>query len=81
MKRSSPSISKVEPDERVYPPEFDANSTTVEEMDAWILSLGGRRLSPKKAREAIKCVRWCNIPGENLGEIGFPFAHLVEDNQ
>lgn len=79
MKTSLQNISKTEPDERIFPPEFDANAATVEELDAWILSLGGRKLSPKKAREAIKHVHWCNIPGENPGEPGFPFAHLEKN--
>jgi len=81
MKTSSVAISAIEPDVRIFPPDFDANSATVEEMDEWIIALGGRRLSPKQARAALKNVLWGKIAGENPGEPGFPFASLIGNGQ
>jgi len=81
MKTSSAVISGIEPDVRIFPPDFDANTATVEEMDEWIIALGGRRLSPKQARAAIKNVLWGKVDGENPGEPGFPFASLIGKGQ
>ncbi len=77
MKTSLPHISRIEPDERIFPPDFDANDATVEEMDAWIIALGGRKLTPKQAHAAVKNVLWGKVVGENPGEPGFPFASLI----
>jgi len=77
MRTSLPDTSRIEPDERIFPPDFDANNATIEEMDEWIIALGGRRLSPKQARAAVKDVLWGKVAGENPGQPGFPFACLI----
>ncbi len=37
---------------------------TMEELEQWIISLGGRELSPEEARDLNAKVRWADIPGE-----------------
>ena len=43
-------------------PRADA---TIEELEQWIISLGGRELSPEEARACNAKVRWADIPGES----------------
>ena len=42
-------------------PRSDA---TIQELDHWILALGGQRISRAEARAWNKKVRWADIPGE-----------------
>jgi hypothetical protein len=42
-------------------PRSDA---TIQELDHWILALGGQRISRAEARAWDKEVRWAKIPGE-----------------
>lgn len=39
-------------------------NATIEELDQWIISLGGREISKEEARIWNKKIRWANIPGE-----------------
>lgn len=56
-----------------YIPKLRPNAT-IEEMDEWIITIGGRRLTPEEGREIVRSVKWANVPGENPGDPGFPFA-------
>jgi hypothetical protein len=39
-------------------------SPTVRELDAWILKIGGRVITPSQKKKIFKEVRWAKIPGE-----------------
>ena len=37
---------------------------TAQELDAWILSIGGREMSKAESEEWNKKTRWADVPGE-----------------
>lgn len=45
-------------------PMLPRPDATMEELEQWIISLGGRELSLEEARAWDKRVRWADIPGE-----------------
>jgi isopentenyl phosphate kinase len=40
-------------------------SCSVRELDAWILKIGGRVITPSQKKKIFKEVRWAKIPGES----------------
>jgi len=44
-------------------PQLSANPT-VEELDEWIIALGGRELTSNEAQEWNQKVHWTQVPGE-----------------
>jgi hypothetical protein len=57
---------------------LDPATATVEETDEWILALGGEELSAEELRAVVREVRWADVPGENPGDPGFPFASALQ---
>jgi hypothetical protein len=45
---------------------FLAANPTVEELDEWIIAMGGRELTPKEAKEWNRKVHWSPVPGEKM---------------
>ena len=45
---------------------FLAANPTVEELDEWIIALGGRELTPQEAQEWNRKVHWSPVPGEKM---------------
>jgi len=45
---------------------FLAVNPTVEELDGWIIAMGGRELTPKEAQEWNRKVHWSPVPGEKM---------------
>lgn len=43
-----------------------ASNPTVEELDNWILALGGRELTPTEAKAWNRKVNWTKVPGEKI---------------
>jgi len=43
-----------------------ASNPTVEELDNWILALGGRELTPTEAKAWNRKVKWTKVPGEKI---------------
>ena len=43
-----------------------ALNPTVEELDNWILALGGRELTPREAKAWNRKVNWTKVPGEKI---------------
>jgi hypothetical protein len=43
-----------------------ASNPTVEELDNWILALGGRELTPIEAKAWNRKVNWTKVPGEKI---------------
>jgi hypothetical protein len=39
---------------------------SVRELDAWILRIGGRAITPTEKKKIFKEVRWSKIPGESV---------------
>lgn len=50
---------------------------TIEELDEWVVAIGGREVSDEGMREIVRSVKWANVPGENPGDTGFPFADFL----
>ena len=46
-----------------FVPEIRSDAT-IEELDEWIIALGGREISPEEACEWRNKIRWTQIPGE-----------------
>jgi hypothetical protein len=40
-------------------------TSSVRELDAWILKIGGRVITPAQKKKIFKEVRWAKIPGES----------------
>lgn len=38
----------------------------IEELDAWILAIGGKELTQKEFEELIAEVHWADVPGERI---------------
>jgi len=45
---------------------FLAANPTVEELDEWIIAMGGRELTPKEDQEWNRKVHWSPVPGEKM---------------
>jgi hypothetical protein len=43
-----------------------ASNPTLEELDNWILALGGRELTPTEAKAWNRKVNWTKVPGEKI---------------
>ena len=41
-----------------------SKTSSVRELDAWILKIGGRAITPSQKKKIFKEVRWAKIPGE-----------------
>jgi hypothetical protein len=39
-------------------------SSSVRDIDAWILKIGGRAITPSQKKKIFKEVRWSKVPGE-----------------
>jgi len=52
----------------------DPARSTVEEIDDWIIALGGREVPVEEMRQIVRAVKWADVPGENPGDPEFPFA-------
>lgn len=48
-----------------FVPEIRADAT-IEELDEWIVALGGREISPEEALEWRRKIHWSQIPGETV---------------
>jgi len=48
-----------------FVPEIRSDAT-IEELDEWIITLGGREVSPEEAQEWRKKIQWSQIPGETV---------------
>lgn len=46
-------------------PEIRSDAT-IEELDEWIIALGGREISPEEAEEWRNKIQWSQIPGETV---------------
>lgn len=46
-----------------FVPEIRSDAT-IEELDEWIIALGGREISPEEALEWRNKIHWSHIPGE-----------------
>lgn len=57
-----------------YVPQIEPNSSTIEEMDDWIIALGGRSVSHEEMSDIVRSIQWGDVPGENPGDQEFPFA-------
>jgi hypothetical protein len=70
LQTKSPSVAD-------YIPAIDPSSATVEEMDDWIVSIGGEVVNREQFQATIRSVEWSDVPGENPGDPEFPFAAFV----
>ncbi len=61
-----------------YTPSIDPSRATVEETDAWILSLGGKEVNAQEMTAIVGETRWSRIPGENPGDPDFPLAKFTK---
>jgi arsenate reductase-like glutaredoxin family protein len=43
-----------------------AANPTVEELDEWVIAMGGRELTPEEAQEWNRKVHWTPVPGEKM---------------
>ncbi len=43
-----------------------ADNPTIEELDEWIIAMGGRELTPSEAEEWNRKVHWTPVPGEKM---------------
>jgi hypothetical protein len=77
MNKSPKSTSKTKPPIPSFPASFDANHCSVEELDEWIISLGGKQISRAQAAKVVQSIKWSDVPGENPGDPGFPFSSLL----
>jgi hypothetical protein len=41
-------------------------NSSVRELDAWIIKIGGRAITPAQKKKIFKEVRWSKIPGESV---------------
>ena len=41
-------------------------TSSVRELDAWILKIGGRAITPAEKKKIFKEVRWAKIPDESV---------------
>lgn len=41
-------------------------TSSVRELDAWILKIGGRAITPDQKKKIFKEVMWAKIPGESM---------------
>lgn len=41
-------------------------TSSVRELDAWILKIGGRAITPTQKKKIFKEVRWAKIPRESV---------------
>jgi hypothetical protein len=48
-----------------FVPEIRSDAT-IEELDEWIIALGGREISPEEAQEWRNKINWSQIPGETV---------------
>jgi hypothetical protein len=42
-----------------------SKSSSVRELDAWIIKIGGRVITPSQKKKIFKEVKWAKIPGES----------------
>jgi hypothetical protein len=42
-----------------------SKASSVRELDAWILKIGGRAITPAQKKKIFTEVRWAKIPGES----------------
>lgn len=59
-----------------YIPKLRPNAT-IEELDDWVIAIGGREVSAEELDEMVRSVNWSNVPGENPKDPDFPFANTV----
>ena len=45
---------------------FPGKASSVREIDAWILKIGGRPITPSQKKKIFKEVRWSKVPGESV---------------
>jgi hypothetical protein len=45
--------------------QFSPPRRTAQELDEWILSIGGRELTKAESEEWSKKTRWAEVPGES----------------
>jgi hypothetical protein len=64
MKTSAKPISPIENEAHANVVPAVRPDATVEELDEWIVALGGRELTPAQAKKLRAQVRWHRIPGE-----------------
>lgn len=57
-----------------YVSEIDPARATIEETDAWIVSIGGRELSREEMTQIVNETRWADVPDENPGDPEFPLS-------
>jgi hypothetical protein len=43
-----------------------SKKASIKELDSWILSIGGRRITTAQKKKIFSQVRWAKIPGENI---------------
>jgi hypothetical protein len=60
-----------------YITSIESATATVEEMDDWIVAIGGKVLDWERFQAEIRSLKWSNVPGENPGDPGFPFAPFI----
>ena len=64
MNTSSPTTSLIDTAIRSgFVPEIRKDAT-IEELDEWIIALGGREISKQEADEWRKKIHWADVPGE-----------------
>jgi len=66
MNASSPTTSLTEKAVRSgFVPEIRADAT-IEELDEWIIAIGGREITAQEADEWRKKIHWAEVPGEPI---------------
>jgi hypothetical protein len=70
VKNKSPIVSD-------YIPSIEPATATVEEMDDWIVAIGGEVLDRERFQAEIRSIKWSNVPGENPGDPEFPFGPFI----
>lgn len=70
VKNKSPIVSD-------YIPSIEPATATVEEMDDWIVAIGGEVVDRERFQAVIRSIKWSNVPGENPRDPEFPFAPFI----
>jgi len=61
-----------------YISEIDPVRATIEETDAWIVSIGGLELNRDEMTGIVTETQWSDVDGENPGDPEFPFSSYLE---
>ena len=66
MNALKPTFLPIKPtSRRGFVPEIRTDAT-IEELDEWIIALGGREISPEEAQQWQNKILWAPVPGETV---------------